>query len=252
VKSTSISISLSIDATVPFVLSAWIGVPLANVNSLHTSPAAYTSVLSPSAPSVLSIPRAVTHLPPQALPAGASQTVGLDITTTHAARALKHCRDHVFLVLLLTPGSLDGDRVVASPASPLASVTVVDLARETDTLQRAATAPAASAVEMLRGEGLNVTEQSVCAGAGDGAGHALSAYLPTFGVWEGEEAGDCSVCLTNPRDTILLPCRHVCVCAECRAQLPRCPICRASIRAHAQFGGVPQTSLVPTTGTAGG
>jgi len=41
----------------------------------------------------------------------------------------------------------------------------------------------------------------------------------------------CIVCMTNPRDVILLGCGHVCVCAECAAMLPscRCPMCRTII-----------------------
>ena len=36
---------------------------------------------------------------------------------------------------------------------------------------------------------------------------------------------DCVVCLTDPKDTMLLPCRHMCVCRDCFRQLTRCPLC---------------------------
>ena len=44
---------------------------------------------------------------------------------------------------------------------------------------------------------------------------------------------ECVICLTDVRDTIVLPCRHFCVCSECgdilRSRPPqRCPICRQS------------------------
>ncbi|KEG10778.1 zinc finger family protein [Trypanosoma grayi] len=49
-----------------------------------------------------------------------------------------------------------------------------------------------------------------------------------------DDAGLCVVCLTNAKDTTLLPCRHMCLCYECASvlrfqQSNRCPICRASI-----------------------
>lgn len=41
---------------------------------------------------------------------------------------------------------------------------------------------------------------------------------------------DCVVCLSNPRNTILIPCRHMCICSECTEGLinidGKCPLCR--------------------------
>ncbi|CAD5116326.1 unnamed protein product [Dimorphilus gyrociliatus] len=42
----------------------------------------------------------------------------------------------------------------------------------------------------------------------------------------------CTVCLSNPRDLIILECGHVCICVECYEALPSpklCPVCRSSI-----------------------
>lgn len=43
----------------------------------------------------------------------------------------------------------------------------------------------------------------------------------------------CVVCLVNPRDTTVLPCRHMCLCSDCaselRKQTSKCPICRNNI-----------------------
>ncbi|KAF5306144.1 hypothetical protein FQR65_LT07420 [Abscondita terminalis] len=40
----------------------------------------------------------------------------------------------------------------------------------------------------------------------------------------------CVVCKTNPREVILLPCGHVCLCEDCSDEiLELCPICRESI-----------------------
>jgi hypothetical protein len=42
---------------------------------------------------------------------------------------------------------------------------------------------------------------------------------------------ECVICLTDARDTTVIPCRHMCLCYECALQLRlntnRCPICRA-------------------------
>lgn len=42
----------------------------------------------------------------------------------------------------------------------------------------------------------------------------------------------CCICLHHPKNIVLLPCRHLCVCATCgaREDLIRCPICRVEIR----------------------
>ncbi|KAG6735586.1 hypothetical protein POTOM_061773 [Populus tomentosa] len=44
---------------------------------------------------------------------------------------------------------------------------------------------------------------------------------------------ECVICLSEPRDTTVLPCRHMCMCSGCakvlRFQTNRCPICRQPI-----------------------
>lgn len=44
------------------------------------------------------------------------------------------------------------------------------------------------------------------------------------------EASNCVICLSDPRTTAVLPCRHLCLCAPCAQQLvfhsSRCPVCR--------------------------
>ncbi|KAJ3676307.1 hypothetical protein LUZ60_003719 [Juncus effusus] len=52
--------------------------------------------------------------------------------------------------------------------------------------------------------------------------------------FEEEDLGkECVVCLSEPRDTAVLPCRHMCLCSECakalRLQSNKCPICRQPI-----------------------
>ncbi|XP_059632562.1 probable E3 ubiquitin-protein ligase LUL4 [Cornus florida] len=44
---------------------------------------------------------------------------------------------------------------------------------------------------------------------------------------------ECVICMTEPKDTAVLPCRHMCMCSECAKQLRlqsnKCPICRQPI-----------------------
>ncbi|KAJ4977720.1 hypothetical protein NE237_008500 [Protea cynaroides] len=52
--------------------------------------------------------------------------------------------------------------------------------------------------------------------------------------FDGNDPGkECVICLSEPRDTTVLPCRHMCMCSGCakvlRFQTNRCPICRQPI-----------------------
>ncbi|KAI3469514.1 hypothetical protein Pfo_026177 [Paulownia fortunei] len=46
---------------------------------------------------------------------------------------------------------------------------------------------------------------------------------------------ECVICMTEPKDIALLPCRHMCMCSNCakalRLQSNKCPICREVIEA---------------------
>ncbi|KAI4304683.1 hypothetical protein MLD38_040159 [Melastoma candidum] len=54
------------------------------------------------------------------------------------------------------------------------------------------------------------------------------------GDTNGSDPGkECVICLSEPRDTTVLPCRHMCMCSGCaevlRYQTNRCPICRQPV-----------------------
>ncbi|KAL6987410.1 putative E3 ubiquitin-protein ligase log2 [Sarracenia purpurea var. burkii] len=54
------------------------------------------------------------------------------------------------------------------------------------------------------------------------------------GDFDGNDPGkECVICLSEPRDTTVLPCRHMCMCSGCakvlRFQTNRCPICRQPV-----------------------
>jgi hypothetical protein len=44
------------------------------------------------------------------------------------------------------------------------------------------------------------------------------------------DRNECVVCADEQRSTALVPCGHVCCCADCAADLHECPICRQAIR----------------------
>jgi len=51
--------------------------------------------------------------------------------------------------------------------------------------------------------------------------HGESAY------WM--QAGECVVCMCNLRAVLLMPCLHLCVCAQCSEEIRLCPLCRQQV-----------------------
>uniref|UniRef100_A0A8R1HXP1 RING-type domain-containing protein n=1 Tax=Caenorhabditis japonica TaxID=281687 RepID=A0A8R1HXP1_CAEJA len=53
--------------------------------------------------------------------------------------------------------------------------------------------------------------------------------------YEDDSGLECIICLSDIRDTVILPCRHLCVCSNCADSLRykhnNCPICRSPFRA---------------------
>ena len=52
-----------------------------------------------------------------------------------------------------------------------------------------------------------------------------------------DDSDDCIICLTDQRNIILLPCRHLLVCHTCYKGIKtgKCPSCRAQITSYAKF-----------------
>ena len=65
-----------------------------------------------------------------------------------------------------------------------------------------------------------------------------------------EGGGECVICMSEPRDTLILPCRHLCLCQLCadslRYQANNCPICRAPFRALLQIRALRKIQGPPT------
>ncbi|EKX32919.1 hypothetical protein GUITHDRAFT_98480 [Guillardia theta CCMP2712] len=56
---------------------------------------------------------------------------------------------------------------------------------------------------------------------------------------DAENSKECVICMSAPKDTTVLPCRHMCMCSDCakvlRYQTNKCPICRCSVESLLQI-----------------
>lgn len=70
-------------------------------------------------------------------------------------------------------------------------------------------------------------------GAASSGGSGTAAGEADASDGGGDNSRECVICMTEPRDTTVLPCRHMCMCSECakmlRVQSEKCPICRTPI-----------------------
>lgn len=61
-----------------------------------------------------------------------------------------------------------------------------------------------------------------------------------------DNGSECVICMCDQRDTLILPCRHLCLCNTCahslRYQANNCPICRAPFRALLQIRAVQRSN----------
>ncbi|CAG4907180.1 unnamed protein product [Colias eurytheme] len=69
---------------------------------------------------------------------------------------------------------------------------------------------------------------------------------------ETEDGGsECVICMCDVRDTLILPCRHLCLCNSCadslRYQANNCPICRAPFRALLQIRALQRITNSPSS-----
>ncbi|EJW87059.1 hypothetical protein WUBG_02028 [Wuchereria bancrofti] len=66
-----------------------------------------------------------------------------------------------------------------------------------------------------------------------------------------ENGSECIICMSDIRDTVILPCRHLCICNGCaetlRYKLNNCPICRSPFRALLQLKTMRVVSTVSIT-----
>jgi len=93
------------------------------------------------------------------------------------------------------------------------------------------------------GDALQVVKQWVQCGSAVRSLGALYGTLPnpkrladgTAGAGDAD-GGDCVICLSKPRDVVILHCRHVCLCTACAKITSstwsfQCPVCRGRVAA---------------------
>ena len=60
----------------------------------------------------------------------------------------------------------------------------------------------------------------------------LRAARERGGRDEDDDSQTCVICLSNPREVVILDCGHICVCLSCAEALPHpqhCPVCRQNV-----------------------
>ncbi|CAM9682151.1 unnamed protein product [Ectocarpus sp. 4 AP-2014] len=103
----------------------------------------------------------------------------------------------------------------------------------------------------------NNAGSSVVSGGGGGSSNPAQASqgAGAGGPGAGEEVPEeCVICLTDPKNTLLLPCRHLCVCTECFRHVDKCPVCRSAFDNYIVLSAPsqqPQAAAAAATGAAG-
>ncbi|PFH36854.1 RING zinc finger protein [Besnoitia besnoiti] len=75
--------------------------------------------------------------------------------------------------------------------------------------------------------------------AGDADGDAKGSAQSAESAGDNFSGRECVICLTEERNTAVLPCRHMCLCSGCanimRMQSNKCPICRQPVTSLLQI-----------------
>jgi ubiquitin-protein ligase len=80
------------------------------------------------------------------------------------------------------------------------------------------------------GGGLGATGGGSEVGSTQGSAAAALLSAGVTGDDPDPEARLCVICLSEPKDTVIVPCGHCCSCSTCAASLSICPMCRGKIR----------------------
>lgn len=91
----------------------------------------------------------------------------------------------------------------------------------------------------LDGSTLNISDAASMTSVDFNRQNRGSMISNQFKSLAGENNFECVICMSDERDTMLLPCRHLCLCSSCaqslRYQASSCPICRCPFRAALNF-----------------
>lgn len=132
-----------------------------------------------------------------------SNTVSLDVT--NVPEAVLFCKDRKTYPIILD--LVRSNQRPNNSSNPVSQSTLIGLHKENDQFKA------------------RVFSQKYHTGSD-------SFYVEEVFGLRGEES-ECVVCMTDHKDTAVLPCRHVCLCTKCAQTMrsqkqPKCPICRTS------------------------
>lgn len=92
-------------------------------------------------------------------------------------------------------------------------------------------------VESLFGADDDIVVAAVAGEAKEGEGNGEVAegdVKPAVVDDDDDDNGLCVICISEPKDTCVIPCRHLCLCKDCAQELqkhsPKCPVCRQPIQ----------------------
>lgn len=103
-----------------------------------------------------------------------------------------------------------------------------------------------SFIKFTEGDAPHVVKQMVQCGSKVRCLDALYGTLPNprrvAGGASGDDGGDCVICLSKPREVVILHCRHVCLCMSCAKITSstwsfQCPVCRGRVTAMVGLDG---------------
>ncbi|KAJ3374978.1 hypothetical protein GGF31_005700 [Allomyces arbusculus] len=192
-----------------------------DISALQSAVAAHIPPLSPTSPTTATPTSPTTFLakpvPPPASPASASSTAPL--YETNELRAIRSAAlpppDPLYHMVITVTGTTPAPSATSAGAVAASDQwTYLVLDHGGDSVRCVKQKLWLGSTPMLLQEIYGFAEVPT-----DAAAPAAAAMLP-----------ECIVCMADAKDTIVLPCRHLCLCKECalllRKQSHKCPICR--------------------------
>ena len=220
----SITIQLTLDGAAPdppqlpptstVRVEEGLGQRFRQIDHRELCPLLDTTRLAPGAPLHLRLVVAMRPLAPSASGSGSAE----------------QCEQWTFARVVLDPAAAAAaaTAAAAAPSPPLPAwggSVVVDK-------QEVRVGSAAYTMSEIYGiEGMGGTE-----GSGAPSGGAASTAPGAVAGGADADGAECVICMTDARDTTVLPCRHMCLCAACAADLRvrsnKCPICRQPAQSY--------------------
>ncbi|KNE54989.1 hypothetical protein AMAG_00926 [Allomyces macrogynus ATCC 38327] len=216
-----------------------------DISALQSAVAAHIPPLSPTSPNPSTSPTSFFAKPvPPASPTSASSTSPL--YETNELRALRSAAlsppDPLYHLVITVTGTTNPPAASASTVAATDQWTYLVLDHGGDSVRCVKQKLWIGSTPMLLQEIYGFAE-APAAGSPDAAA-AAAAMLP-----------ECIVCMADAKDTIVLPCRHLCLCKECalllRKQSHKCPICRQDFHSLLHIARLAKGGGGATAGTGG-